>query len=142
MKKFNLRVYGIVLNERGEILLSDEVYAGRSMTKFPGGGLEWGEGFIDGLKREFLEELNWEIEVGDLFYLTDFFQLSAFHSDDQLISVYYLVQSKNYQFPENNGEQNRENHRWLSLQNLNPKTDLTFPIDQIVGEKIISKFLL
>ena len=53
MKSFNIRVYGILLNDRNEVLVSDECRNGYSFTKFPGGGLEFGEGLVDGLKREF-----------------------------------------------------------------------------------------
>lgn len=138
MQKFNLRVYGLVLNEHQEILLSDEVYKGLAMTKFPGGGLEWGEGIKDALKREFREELNWEIEVGELFYLTDFFQLSAFNPKDQLISVYYWVQSHNNTLPQTKAD-SRESHRWVALSQLEAK-DLSFPIDKIVAKKLRELF--
>jgi hypothetical protein len=35
MAGFNLRVYGLVINEQEEILLSDERRGGISFTKFP-----------------------------------------------------------------------------------------------------------
>ena len=53
MQRFNIRVYGICINERQEVLLSDESYRDLHFTKFPGGGLGFGEGTIDCLKREF-----------------------------------------------------------------------------------------
>lgn len=87
---FNIRVYGILIR-KGKVLLSSETYAGRSFAKFPGGGLEFGEGLRDCLKREFKEETGFEIEVGAHFYTTDFFQQSAFNPNHQLISVYYFV---------------------------------------------------
>lgn len=77
MKHFNVRVYGIVINERDEILVSHESHAGRSFTKFPGGGLEFGEGTKDCLKREFLEEFNLSADIGELIYVNDFYQQSA-----------------------------------------------------------------
>ena len=43
-KKFNIRVYGLLINDRNEILVSDEFRMGVFMTKFPGGGLKFGEG--------------------------------------------------------------------------------------------------
>src|ERR1700679_2252025 len=90
MYKFNVRVYGLLINERNELLISDEQEYGMQFTKFPGGGLEYGEGLPDGLKREFMEECNAEIEVLEHFYTTDFFVKSAFN-DSQIISVYYKV---------------------------------------------------
>ena len=92
MYPFNVRVYGLLINDRNEILISDEQEYGMRFAKFPGGGLEHGEGLIDGLKREFVEECNVEIEVLSHFYTTDFYIKSAFN-DSQIISVYYLVKN-------------------------------------------------
>src|SRR5512133_2855883 len=89
MQKFNIRVYGILINEQKEVLVSDEFIRGNYYTKFPGGGLEFGEGTRDCLKREFLEEMNLNVEVGEHLYTTDYFQMSAFHPDHQIISIYY-----------------------------------------------------
>ena len=54
---FNIRVYGILINEQKQVLVSDEFIRGNYYTKFCGGGLEKGEGTIDCLKREFIEEM-------------------------------------------------------------------------------------
>ncbi|HEY9364423.1 MAG TPA: NUDIX domain-containing protein [Chitinophagaceae bacterium] len=91
MQHFNIRVYGILINKEKQVLVSDEFIRGNYYTKFPGGGLEFGEGTRDCLKREFKEEMNLEISVEDHLYTTDFFQLSAFHPDHQIISIYYFV---------------------------------------------------
>ena len=88
---FNVRVYGILINEEHQILVSDEYIRGQYYTKFPGGGLEQGEGTRDCLKREFSEEMELEIEVGDHIYTTDYYQQSAFNTADQIISIYYFV---------------------------------------------------
>lgn len=138
MQRFNVRVYGICINERQEVLLSDESHRDLNFTKFPGGGLEFGEGMIDCLKREFREEFNLEIEVGELFYLTDFFQVSAFSENDQVISVYYLIQADlskvDYLVTNHLGA---ETIHWVSLSKLSEEM-LTFPIDKIVARKLIS----
>src|SRR5665213_872110 len=94
MYAFNVRVYGLLINESEEILITDEQEYGMRFTKFPGGGLEFGEGLTEALKREFMEECNMEIDVISHFYTTDFFVKSAFN-DSQIISVYYLVKNKN-----------------------------------------------
>src|SRR6185295_11099957 len=90
---FNLRVYGILLGENKQVLVSDEFIRGGYYTKFPGGGLEFGEGTRDCLKREFMEEMQLKVEVGDHIYTTDFFQMSAFNPSQQIISIYYFVQA-------------------------------------------------
>lgn len=88
---FNIRVYGILINEKKEILVSDEFIRGGYYTKFPGGGLEFGEGTKECLVREFMEEMNLPVSCGDHIYTTDHFQLSAFNPDHQIISIYYSV---------------------------------------------------
>lgn len=93
MQLFNIRVYGILINEQKQVLVSDEYIRGSYYTKFPGGGLEFGEGTRDCLKREMKEEMNLETEVGDHLYTTDFFQLSAFNPAHQIVSIYYRVKA-------------------------------------------------
>lgn len=91
MQQFNIRVYGVLKNMANEVLVSDEMIRGKCYTKFPGGGLEFGEGTRDCLKREFMEELSLQIEVGEHLYTTDFYQPSAFHPEHQIVSIYYWV---------------------------------------------------
>jgi len=88
---FNIRVYGILIDPQKGVLVSDEIIRGKMYTKFPGGGLEYGEGTRDCLKREFMEEMDLKIDVQDHIYTTDFFQESAFKKGDQILSVYYYV---------------------------------------------------
>lgn len=90
---FNIRVYGILMNEQEQVLVSDEFIRGKYYTKFPGGGLEFGEGTRECLAREFMEEMNLKVEVGDHIYTTDFYQVSAFNPGHQIISIYYFVKA-------------------------------------------------
>lgn len=140
MYKFNIRVYGLLINDRTQILLSDEEEYGFQFSKFPGGGLEYGEGLIDALKREFIEECSTEIEVLEHFYTTDFFIQSVFN-DSQVISVYYIVNplsSLDLNFRESPFDFDQKGDllqafRWKNLQELNV-ADVTFPTDQRVVE--------
>ena len=145
MYPFNVRVYGLLLNGKNEVLISDEQEYGIRFTKFPGGGLEFGEGLIDGLKREFEEECNAEIDVISHFYTTDFFVKSAFN-DSQVISVYYLVKNVNplnlnfktavFDF---DGEGDAlQAFRWVKLNHLKDEVFL-FPTDQHVAKLLIDK---
>jgi 8-oxo-dGTP diphosphatase len=86
---FNIRVYGILIDPDKRVLVSDEFIRGQYYTKFPGGGLEFGEGTRDCLRREFMEEMNLKVSVGKHIYTTDFFQMSAFNPSHQIISIYY-----------------------------------------------------
>src|SRR5688572_11210721 len=91
MACFNVRVYGIMFNDQKQVLVSDEYIRGGYYTKFPGGGLEFGEGTLECIVREWKEEVNQDVEVVEHIYTTDFFQISAFDDVNQIISIYYLV---------------------------------------------------
>ena len=150
MQRFNIRVYGILLHESGSVLVSDEYIRGSYYTKFPGGGLEYGEGTRDCLRREFLEELNLKVAVGDHIYTTDFFQQSAFHPDHQILSIYYWVTALEpitaristtpFHFDEQQlktyeEKKETESFRFIEWQDLEPEM-MTLPIDKIVVEMI------
>jgi 8-oxo-dGTP diphosphatase len=144
MYQFNVRVYGLLINDRNEILISDEQEYGIQFAKFPGGGLEQGEGLIDGLKREFVEECNVEIEVISHFYTTDFYVKSAFN-DSQIISVYYMVKNitplnlgfKTKAFDFDGEGDVLQSFRWINMANLK-ENDVTFPIDKHVVKLLIN----
>jgi 8-oxo-dGTP diphosphatase len=93
MKPFNIRIYGLLVVEN-QLMIIREPFAGSIIDKFPGGGLEFGEGTIDCVKREFLEELNLEIEVLEHFYTQDFFLQSRFDEEEQILMIYYKVKAK------------------------------------------------
>jgi ADP-ribose pyrophosphatase YjhB (NUDIX family) len=146
--KFNVRVYGMLINDRQEILLSDEEEQGNQFIKFPGGGLEYGEGLIDGLKREFIEECNLPIEILTHFYTTDFFIESVF-GGGQLLSIYYLIKplqeinfkiSKHeYDFEGQTGL-SKQCFRFVPLKTLK-KDSVTYPVDQHVVELLKNQYL-
>jgi len=145
MYNFNVRVYGMLINDNDEILISDEQEYGMRFTKFPGGGLEYGEGLTDGLKREFVEECNAEVEIISHFYTTDFFIKSAFN-DSQIISIYYIVKNiselnlniKTKVFDFDGEGDVLQAFRWVKLSELDPE-DITFPIDRHVAKLLIAQ---
>jgi 8-oxo-dGTP diphosphatase len=154
MHRFNLRVYGILLGPNSEILVSDEYIRGKFYTKFPGGGLEFGEGTRDCLKREFQEEMGLDVEIGDHIYTTDFFQLSAFNPVDQIISIYYFarplepitcaLRDKPFDFDEEQlvvyKEKNEiETFRFIPLHQFSEEA-VTLPIDKIVARMVVERF--
>lgn len=137
---FNVRVYGLLINDKHQILLSYEMIRGNFYTKFPGGGLEFGEGTIDGLKREFREEMNINIEVKDHFYTTNFYQQSAFNPNDQIISIYYYVGcEESFDLKTINSKEGRtENFRFINLAELSEEK-VSFPIDKVVAKLLSEK---
>jgi len=143
MYPFNVRVYGLLINADNEILISDEQEYGMRFTKFPGGGLEFGEGLIEGLKREFIEECSAEIEVTGHFYTTDFFVKSAFNNS-QVISVYYQVKNvkplnltiKTRLFDFDGEGDILQSFRWVRLKDIESE-DFLFQTDQHVAKLLI-----
>lgn len=134
MSHFILRVYGIVLRD-GHVLLSREQYRGIDMIKFPGGGMEFGEVPTETLKREFKEETGLDIRPGSLFYLTDFFQESAFHPGAQLLSFYFLADFVNWEGINPIPVCESVETFWQHISLFEPEM-LTFPIDRHVGEML------
>ena len=147
---FNIRVYGILMNEKRQVLVSDEFIRGAYITKFPGGGLEFGEGTRECLVREFIEEMNLKVKVTDHIYTTDFYQQSAFNAAHQIISIYYFAEalepitaplrSKPFDFDatqlkmyEDTGE--TETFRFINWGNFSEET-VSLPIDKIVANMI------
>lgn len=143
MSYFNVRVYGLWIDPDMGLLISDEHSQGKDFSKFPGGGLELGEGLIDALKREFMEECQAEVEVLSHFYTTDFYEQSSFN-DSQIISIYYFVKgvlplnlsfkTEKFDFNENSNQ----SFRWMPLKELK-LTDVTFKTDQTVVELLLKQ---
>lgn len=136
--RFNIRVYGLLLHE-GRVLLADERIQGRHITKFPGGGMEFGEGPKECLIREIREEIGVEAFGLEHFYTTDFFQESAFRPGDQIISIYFTMRVvdpgsipvNEDPFAFGRGEGDEEVFRWLALARAVPE-DASLPIDRVV----------
>ncbi len=150
MFRFNIRVYGILINENKEVLVADELIRGGYFTKFPGGGLEYGEGTRDCLAREFMEEMNLKVEVLEHLYTTDIFQESAFLAGQQIISIYYRVRAlepikarlskKEFDFDEGQlamykETQEIETFRFIEWDELN-ESIVSLPLDKIVVRMI------
>lgn len=147
---FNIRVYGILINDRRQVLVSDEFIRGGYYTKFPGGGMEPGEGTRDCLKREFMEEMNLQVAIKEHIYTTDYYQRSAFNPQHQIISIYYYVEALEpitaplRQIPFDFDEQQLQNYtatgetetfRFIDWNDFSEAT-VTLPIDKIVATLI------
>jgi 8-oxo-dGTP diphosphatase len=143
INQFNIRVYGFLIDD-GQILVTDEYRLGIYITKFPGGGLKYGEGTVDCLKREFMEELQTPIEIVSHIYTTDFFQpATLIPSPMQMISIYYRVKAeKPYRFPTTLIKNDippvdgAQCFRWLKISELTGE-EFTFPIDRYVIREMV-----
>lgn len=133
-KGFNIRVYALCIINN-EILTLKEPFAGNMVVKLPGGGLEFGEGTADCLKREFKEELNLEITVGDAFYIQEDFVQSLAKDGKQLLTLYFfatIIDLHNLEII----DKNIQEVNWVLLSANNP---FTLPVDKIVFNKLQSK---
>lgn len=154
MYRFNIRVYGLLINEQKQVLVSDELIRGSYITKFPGGGLEFGEGTRNCLQREFMEEMNLQVEIGDHIYTTDYFQISAFNPEHQIISIYYFAKAleeikaplrdKPFDFDEEQlkvyeATKETETFRFVDWHEFSPES-VTLPIDKIVASIIKERY--
>jgi 8-oxo-dGTP diphosphatase len=156
MKQFTIRVYGILQDPELGILVSDEWIKEDRFTKFPGGGMQFGEGTRDCLVREFVEEMNLRVAVGEHLYTTDYFQLSAFNPAHQIISIYYAVRPlepitvplKTRPFDFNERElslyqqhQQIESFRFVHFKEFGPDI-MSLPIDKIVADQLAQQFTI
>ncbi len=138
-------MYGLLFCSN-RVLVSDEFLYENAFTKFPGGGLEWPEGFKNCVEREFLEETGLIVKANELFFINDFFQPSAFDNNTRIVSIYYVVSCNDlsplktvnipYKFPVR--EHGAQVFRWVSVSELR-ESNFYFPIDKAVVRKILSK---
>lgn len=150
MSIITLRVYGILINEKKQVLVSDEYIRGDYFTKFPGGGLEFGEGTRDCLRREFIEEMNLKVEVNEHLYTTDYYQPSAFRAGQQIVSIYYRVspteeirvplRDRAFHFDEDQlviykEKAEIESFRFIDWESFSEES-VTLPIDKIVARMV------
>ena len=137
MKCYTHRIYGFLQRSSGEVLVALERFKGQPLIKYPGGGLEWGESHEEGLKREFLEELQLDIDVAECLFFNDFPVQSAFDPDYQVQAFFYRVQAvdtealeriptvSTWEVPTENSEQ----FIWVQPEALDPMR-FSFAIEQ------------
>ena len=140
---FNVRVYGLLINSNREVLICDEDIELWHITKFPGGGLEFGEGLSEELIREFKEETNADIEIERHFYTTDFFVPSAIDDTTQVISIFYLVRPiGHFELPPRTVQNDGRviiHFKWMPIETLHPD-DVTYSIEKKVVELLKESF--
>ena len=135
--KLNIRVYATAVKD-GKVLVLHEEYAGEQLMKLPGGGLEFGEGVLDCLHREFEEELNVKIKILGHLYTQEDFVVSRFRENEQLLTIYYLVEI----IDENDFlimDPCIEKTEWIPIHiDENP---FILPVDKIAFEKLKERLL-
>ncbi|MBZ0207069.1 MAG: NUDIX domain-containing protein [Flavobacteriales bacterium] len=141
VSRFNIRVYGILLHA-GCVLVSNEMIKNAPVVKFPGGGLVPGEGTLECLRREILEEVGMEAKDLRHFYTTDFFQPSAYCEEDQIVSIYYTFRVsdpdsiKDGAPAQGAGAEPGQHFRWIPLDQAT-EHDVDLPIDRLVMKLLL-----
>ena len=135
--KLNRRVYATAIKDEKVLVLHEE-YAGEQLMKLPGGGLEFGEGLLDCLHREFEEELNVKINILGHLYTQEDFVVSRFRDNEQLLTVYYLVEI----IDENDFlimDSCIEKTEWIPINT--DENPFILPVDKIAFEKLKERIL-
>ena len=135
--KLNIRVYATAIKDEKVVVLHEE-YAGEQLMKLPGGGLELGEGLLDCLHREFEEELNVKINILGHLYTQEDFVVSRFRDNEQLLTVYYLVEI----IDENDFlimDPCIEKTEWIPINT--DENPFILPVDKIAFEKLKERLL-
>ena len=140
MKPFNVRVYALLVHD-AKVLVMHEPFQGKLIYKFPGGGLEFGEGTRECLVRELKEELNLKIEVEEHLYTQDFFMQNAFDPEEQIILIYYKASISDKNLTQLKVlERNINQLLWMRIDELYVE-DFTLVADKKVIEIFREKYL-
>ena len=129
VSKFRVAIYGVLV-EGDKVLLTDTTVPSGVITNFPGGGLELGEAPLDALTREFREETDIEVSIGDLLFCSQVFQQNPEYPHEQLMHIYYRVMRTNGDIVNKGNNDDVVAVRWHSLSDLASlrilKVDLEF----------------
>ena len=152
----NRRNANDAINENNEVLLTREYRHELKAEdwRIPGGKIDPTDvDIMEAAKREFKEETGLNITVKEHIYTTDFFQISAFNKQHQIVSIYYFVETNELEklntstklfdfLPHQVATKTScaEVFRWIDLKELT-EDDVSLPIDKIVVKIIIDKFL-
>jgi mutator protein MutT len=143
-QEYTVRVYGILVNEQKEVLLSREKIGDFAFLKFPGGGLDAGEGIAEALVREFGEETGLTITGKELLYVSDFYAESKFLPGKAVIAVYYIVKIRRDaigDFHPKEKDFSREHSmelQWMKVNDVKPE-DFTFESDRSAWQAFLKK---
>ena len=80
-------VGGVIFNDSAVLLVKRDQEPGKGQWSLPGGVVELGETLTDALKREILEEISINIEIGGLVRLLE----RIFHDREKRVQYHYVI---------------------------------------------------
>ena len=80
-------VGGVIFNDSAVLLVKRDQEPGKGQWSLPGGVVELGETLTDALKREILEEVSINIEIGGLVRLLE----RIFHGRKKRVQYHYVI---------------------------------------------------
>ena len=122
MIKFNARCYALIRSNQNRVLVMMERWQGVDLNKFPGGGLELGEGLLECIYREIGEEFqkSEHLNYSHLYTPTNCFA-SRFKPNEQLLLNYFsskeLANEELWTLIP--GDKNLLGMKWLELKSEN-----------------------
>ncbi len=141
--KFNVRVYALIVNGH-KLLVSKEQIDHIKMFKFPGGGLEFGEGLKDAILRELKEELKLTPLKIEQFYISESFVQSQLRDNEQVLAVYYRIwykgdlELRSIEQATTFGSKNNLSFEWRNLDDTLLKV-LSFDTDKEALTRLIER---
>lgn len=124
----------LIINEKSEILILREassyeegVRGGR--YQLPGGRLNPGEAFLDGLKREVNEETGLKIDIGKPIYVGEWRPIIK-GVQNQIVAIYFICKAITTKVKLSN---EHDDFKWVLQKNIN-KFDVVPPEDKLIQE--------
>lgn len=126
----------LIVNEKGQILILREANTydeGTNAGRYdlPGGRLNPGEAFLDGLKREVDEETGLQIEVGKPIYVDEWRPVIK-GVQNQIVAIFFACKlsagTQNVRLSEDH-----DDYKWVSPKDVD-QYDLMAPKDKVIQE--------
>jgi 8-oxo-dGTP pyrophosphatase MutT (NUDIX family) len=89
--RFRVGAYGLLRAGDSLLVTRTRTVLG-TITNFPGGALELGEGALDALRREFVEETGVEVRPTGLAHASERYFRSEAYPENQLVKLYWFVE--------------------------------------------------
>lgn len=137
--RFRVAIYGVLI-ENGKVLLTDTTVPSGIITNFPGGGLELGEAPLEAVAREFKEETDIEVAVGELLFCSQRFQQNPEYPDEQLMHIYYRVRRVSGEVVDRGNNDDVVSVRWTAPSELPSRRILQVDLEFVESSVFRSLF--